>query len=321
MSRSSYSPSYSPSNSPSASESQVEDRLLSQDREPQQSSNKPLHNAGSSSVRFGRVSLVKCWLLGVLLLLTVAASWPTGTSAAPRRLSGRHLILPHRHHVHQRSADRQSLEHRKNITIVTPEPTSTLLCQYHKSAMSTMISLDNAKKVAERTMDAIICLVGQWLDYYWNEDGVTLNGAIDRYSLHSLNLTHPLHEETKKVKFDNDTKRFIYENQAEVGEASEELPKIADALMIVRHLMLNVTKGHSSYNCTFVHIIEKLSHNLYMAETAMNNQLCSMSSYTYTGSYPDHKFGVTLEAIKLLTVIQQKYKVLLEKQRDEEDLH
>ncbi|BFG00073.1 uncharacterized protein DMAD_00154 [Drosophila madeirensis] len=306
----------------SASAGQIEDRLSTQDAECQQCSNKrPLHHVPSSAVRFRRMSTVKYWLLGVLLLLTVASSWPTGTSAAPRRLSGRHLILPHRHHVHQRSADHQSLDLKKNITTVTPEATSTLLCQYHKSAMSTRLSLDNAKKVAERTTDATICLIGQWLDYYWNEDGVTLNGAIDRYSLHSLNLTHPLHEETEKVKFDNDNERFIYQNQAEVGEASEELPKIADALMIVRHLMLSVTKGHSSYNCTFVHIIEKLSHNLYMAETAMNGQPCSMSSYTYTGSYPDHKFGVALEAIKLLTVVQQKYKVLLEKQRDEEEIH
>ncbi|XP_041451453.1 uncharacterized protein LOC111082353 [Drosophila obscura] len=260
----------------------------------------------------------RCWLLGVLLLLTIAASWPTGTSAAPRRLSGRHLILPHRHHVHQRSAEHQALDQTRNITIVRPEPTSTLLCQYHRSAMSTKASLVGAQNVAEKTMEAITCLIGQWLDYYW-KDGVTLSGAIDRYSLHNLNLTHPLHEETKKVRFDSDPERFIYENQAEVREASEELPKIADALMIVRHLMQSVTKGHSGYNCTFVHIIEKLSHNLYMAEAAMNSQPCSMSIYTYATSYPDHKFGVTLEAIKLLAVVQQKYKVLLEKQNGDEE--
>ncbi|XP_062140343.1 uncharacterized protein LOC133848703 [Drosophila sulfurigaster albostrigata] len=44
------------------------------------------------------------YLVLAVILLVATASFPANTNASPIRLSGRHLILKHRHHVHLRAA-------------------------------------------------------------------------------------------------------------------------------------------------------------------------------------------------------------------------
>jgi len=103
----------------------------------------------------------KCWLLGILLLLTVATSWPTGTSAAPRRARGLHLILGHRqhhHHQHARSTD--------PISIIVPLPTNQTEGWESCSKMSitpNTSALIYARDVAINTREAAICLTQEWV--------------------------------------------------------------------------------------------------------------------------------------------------------------
>ncbi|EDW75122.2 uncharacterized protein Dwil_GK19867 [Drosophila willistoni] len=195
-------------------------------------------------------SPAKCLLLaGLFLSLTSSSIWPlSGVFALPRHMHGRHLILPHQHHLVR-------------------------------------------------------------------DHDLSLKMAIQRYSLHQLDLEHPLREAIKTVKVndnDNDDSVHFSFETSEIGAPVEELSKILDSLEIVRHLINSLKMPKELWRDTFTHISEKMTHNIFMATSAMGIEKCDRSGYTYNNNHANVMYAVGLEAIKLLTVVQGKYELMLE---------
>lgn len=90
------------------------------------------------------------WVLGALLIILTASCLPSAI-ASPRRMVGRHLILPHRHHVHLRSAGQ---EHH-------PPPNRFMNCMVGMNV--TEASTAHAIIVSEETRNATIDLLESWV--------------------------------------------------------------------------------------------------------------------------------------------------------------
>ncbi|XP_068159430.1 uncharacterized protein [Drosophila tropicalis] len=259
------------------------------------------------------MSPAKCLLLaGLFLSLTSSSIWPlSGVFALPRHMHGRHLILPHQHHVHLRSAD--SLAISSILIKVDPAKKSSQSCLKIKmTAQPTRKSIQDALNTTEQTKNSIQCLLEEWL---LRDHDLSLKMAIQRYSLHQLDLEHPLREAIKTVKVndndnDDDSVHFLFET-SEIGAPVEELSKILDSLEIVRHLINSLKMPKELWRDTFTHISEKMTHNIFMATSAMGIEKCDRSGYTYNNNHANVMYAVGLEAIKLLTVVQGKYELML----------
>ncbi|XP_016979597.1 uncharacterized protein LOC108044940 [Drosophila rhopaloa] len=259
---------------------------------------------------FGRVSPAKCWLLGVLLLLTVAASWPTGTSAAPRKARGLHLILPqHHHHQHARSTPPELARQKKLTRLITNTTEGRPFCSnMNLENVQRIKELKSAREVANNTKKAIICLLNEYLEQ--NADNRSLEGQIKKYSYHDLALNHPLQAEVKKVQFDSHTQEFSYEGK--VTNITKEMPVILESLLILQSLFDNIKYNYQQWHCFYFYLTEFFEHNIHEALNVTNTQeSCNPRNAHYNNSTPDVAFLTAVETIKVLTIVEYKYDQLL----------
>ncbi|EDX02702.2 uncharacterized protein Dyak_GE15538 [Drosophila yakuba] len=249
----------------------------------------------------------RCWLLGILLLLTITTSWPTGTFAAPRRARGLHLILPHRNHHHRQLHHHQ---HTRSIetTIVTLKTNQTEgrdTCTAIKMTPN-IAHLQVAHEVAKNTREAVLCLTKEWL----KDLGQNLSQDIKAYSKHTLAVRHPLDEEVKNVKFQDELGDFVYEGK--VGTLEEEMPAIIESLMVLEHLYETIEFNHKSWNCFFNNFVHFFHHNMHEAlKVAGLNDACNPRNSAYNKAYIWPEFGAAVETIKVLTIIEHKYEQLI----------
>ncbi|XP_043949445.1 uncharacterized protein LOC108032948 [Drosophila biarmipes] len=256
-----------------------------------------------------RLSPAKCWLLGILLLLTVASSWPSGTSAAPRRARGLHLILEHRHHRPHRH-HQQARSARPTPRIVTLPTNQTAPTQCSSMSMTPNISaLEEARSVAASTREAVICLTQEYVENMHEND---LKGTIKKYSYHDLSLKHPLQVEVGKVAFNNEKDTFEYVNPETVSSIEEELPKIIETLLVLEHLFEKIEFPYKAWHCYFANFMNFFEHNMHWAMRVANqNAVCNAAFSEYNDKHVLLEFGAALETIKVLTVVEHKYEQLI----------
>ncbi|KAH8408932.1 hypothetical protein KR009_003797, partial [Drosophila setifemur] len=236
----------------------------------------------------------KCLLLGCLLILTIASSWPAGTSAAPRRARGRHLIW------HKRSVDIVPPKEIVEVKIEQKER-EKIQCD-HKKTMDRS-KLAAAHQTARDTRDVLVCLTNQWLD---STDNISMANAICKYSLHKLMLGHPLEEKVKEVQFvDEEDGSFVYAGA--VDEADVELPKIIKSLKVLAYMMKMVKLETSVTEFTFKYIAEMIEHNISKAMEVAHLEDCATPEYTYNKEHAFKEYAVYMEGIHLLTVVERAY--------------
>ncbi|XP_016039910.2 uncharacterized protein LOC27206340 [Drosophila simulans] len=254
----------------------------------------------------GRISTSKCWLLGILLLLTVATSWPTGTTAAPRRARGLSLILPHRnhprpHHHHQHTRSIKT----KIVPLFTNQTEGREQCTDLKMTPN-IEHLQVAHEVAKNTREAVLCLTKEWL----RNQSHSLPQDVRAYSLHSLALKHPLQSEVEEVKFQNELGDFVYSGK--VTTLEEEMPAIIESLLVLEHLYETIEFDHKSWNCFFNNFVHFFHHNMHEAlKVAGLNDACNPRNSEYNADHIWPVFGAAVETIKVLTIIEHKYEQLI----------
>lgn len=99
------------------------------------------------------VSSSYCAIVAFLLIFTV--SNPPETSALPRHLYGRHLILQHRHHVHQRAVEEKMIK-------VHAQPPKGEKCNGTRFSI-TSDQIMKAKTVANETQAGILALLENYV--------------------------------------------------------------------------------------------------------------------------------------------------------------
>ncbi|KAH8303874.1 hypothetical protein KR018_002120, partial [Drosophila ironensis] len=245
-----------------------------------------------------------------MLILTVAVCWPAGTSAAPRRARGLHLIWPHKRSTPPPPPTTQVT---KKSPHLPHQPHQPHLCAVKMSDETVNISRVNvALQVARDTRDAIVCLTNDWLDYSENKMMVSY---INETRLHQLNLVHPLQDKVSQVTYVNESDgRFEY--RGEVGEVGEELPRILatlsalDGLMNVLHA--NATREVKHFTHKPIH--EKIHHNMAKAMEVANLHKCdAVQDLSYNQMHPALRFAGYMETIKVLTVMEHVYEQILER--------
>ncbi|XP_041564907.1 uncharacterized protein LOC108136396 [Drosophila elegans] len=254
-------------------------------------------------------SPAKCWLLGVLLLLTIAASWPTGTFAAPRRARGLSLILPHRHHHHQQARSTPSEPPRHEPNLITNKTEGRPFCKdMSYSAEKRLEQLESARQVASNTKKAVICLTNEYLSQY--ELNKTIAQRMHSLHFHDLSLEHPLQSEVKKVAFDKQTEEFSYAGT--VGDVTNELPAIIETLLVLQNLFDQIEFKHQVWHCYFYHFMDFFRHNIQEALNVTNTeQTCNPKDVHYNKGHLDLPFVSAVETIKVLTIVEYKYEQLL----------
>nr|NP_996503.2 uncharacterized protein Dmel_CG6023, isoform C [Drosophila melanogaster]AAS65401.2 uncharacterized protein Dmel_CG6023, isoform C [Drosophila melanogaster] len=296
----------------SASESfelQFLERLQQQQQQQEQEQSAPAATKASCQQQsniIGRISTSKCWLLGILLLLTVATSWPTGTIAAPRRARGLSLILPHRNHarLHHHHQHTRSIS-TKIVPLLTNQTEGREQCTDLKMTPN-IEHLQVALEVAKNTREAVLCLTKEWL----RNQNHTLPQDLHSYSLHSLALKHPLQSEVKEVKFQNQLGDFVYSGK--VTTLQEEMPAIIESLLVLEHLYEIIVFDHQSWNCYFNNFVHFFHHNMHEAlKVAGLNDACNPRNAEYNADHIWPMFGAAVETIKVLTIIEHKYEQLI----------
>ncbi|XP_017074212.1 uncharacterized protein LOC108109922 [Drosophila eugracilis] len=273
------------------------------------------------SVSFGRLSPSKCWLLGILLVLTIASSWPTETSAAPRKARGIHLIYPrrsqnqnqnqiqnhnHHHHQHQRSI-------KANIVpLLTNQSKDQKSCSaIEMTANATALQV--AHEVAYNTREAVLCLTKEWLK---NVKKTTLSGIIKAYSLHTMAVKHPLQSEVEKVVFDESTETFVYDGP--VGSIEDEVPKIIDSVLVLEALFEKINFQDMALKCYFGVFTQFFHHNIHEALSVADMKIpCNPGQSEYNENYIMPEFGAAMETIKVFTILEHKYNQLLNRSLQE----
>ncbi|XP_064555833.1 uncharacterized protein LOC135440535 [Drosophila montana] len=204
---------------------------------------------------------------------------------------GRHLILPHRHHVHLRSAEQ---EHHL-------PPKESVNCTVKMNV--TEATTAHAINVSETTRDATIALLKNWLKL---KGFNSTEEAQRQYILHDLDLEYPLKEAANNSEYDGE----------DSGSAEEELFKILDSLTKLSQLMNHNNKSllKDWYECYFKHFEDKLEHNMFVAAHMMGRENCTMET---TNKVPDHnekhpllEFAIVHEMTRLLNVLEKKYRVM-----------
>ncbi|KAH8368051.1 hypothetical protein KR084_006085, partial [Drosophila pseudotakahashii] len=255
----------------------------------------------------------KCWLLSILLLLTIASSWPTGTSAAPRRARGLSLILPHRHHHHQHARSIDKVEIAALLVNQTEgrEKCSRTMAMSDTNNGELRKNLTSALQVAIDTRDAVICLTKEWLE---NIQKDTLKSVVKRWSWHILYLQHPLQAEVKNVHYNDETEMFEYQSTKEAADVKEEIPAIIETLLVMVQLFDTVRFQHKSWHCYFNNFKDFFYHNVHEALRVVNRtDACNPGNSEYNEHHPKLEFGAALESIRVLTVIVHKYEELLQR--------
>ncbi|KAM8719396.1 hypothetical protein ACLKA7_012019 [Drosophila subpalustris] len=234
------------------------------------------------------------WVLAALLLI-VASSFPANTNALPRRMHGRHLILPHHHHVHLRSAGQ---EHHPPQHLVKASNCT------NPNMSVTQEQISKAIQVSEQTRHVILELLEKWLRIHMNLSDEPAAAA--RYALHFLQLEHPLKDEANNTDYDG----------TDTQSPDIELPKIYASLSIVHHLMEIVCQNltRNVYDNYFKFIVEKINHNKHVAFSMLNlPESCDVvPDYSYNKEHDLLEYAVVKESLKILHVIEKKYKVMLE---------
>ncbi|XP_017041901.1 uncharacterized protein LOC108088565 [Drosophila ficusphila] len=271
-----------------------------------------------------RLSPAKCWLLGVLLLLTIAASWPTGSQAAPRKARGLHLILPHHshnhnqrhHHQNARSAPREHTKKGSGGSSV-PDNRTRLITEKVEGRISCLSMSDKgtrkledlnmARNVTRNTKKAVICLTSEFLA---KSDDLNLAQAIRKYRFQKLELQHPLEEEVKRVRYDEDTDEFSFVGP--LADSSAGVNGIVESLMILKNLFKAITFKNEHWNCYFRHFLDFLDHNVHEAMNVTGEaEVCNPgdAKYNVTGFLP---ISAALETIRVLTVVEYVYDQLID---------
>ncbi|XP_017870016.1 PREDICTED: uncharacterized protein LOC108618495 [Drosophila arizonae] len=239
-------------------------------------------------------SLLSCGsYFGVLLLLILCASY---SSALPRRALGRHLILPHRHHVHLRSAgqehkpDEHSLRYKKKLNCTM------------NMANYNAINLRYARDVVIGTRASTIDLMTACFKETEEE-------LAQRYRLHSLHLEYPLKKAVNNSQ---------YNGQSEENKSLEEdVLDIYHSLVKIRRVLANETKAIDAKwrNNYFVFIEEKVEHNIANVEALLS---CTAEGEGHIPdpfhNHPCRMYGIVNEFVKLLHVLEIKYSLMLRQQ-------
>ncbi|XP_034118876.1 uncharacterized protein LOC117577610 isoform X2 [Drosophila albomicans] len=222
------------------------------------------------------------YLVLAVILLVASSSFPANTNASPIRLSGRHLILKHRHHVHLRAA------------VNTPAPTK-IDCR--------MLSeqLINVTKLANDTKNEIEELL---TIYAKNHSYENLNASNHFLSLQDLQLKHDLIEEVKANV--NDTY-----DASDVKSLDEEVGKITRTLYVLHQLLrdvmsLNMTVDDKN---TFSLIKEKVEHNgeeaFKLLKLSFDLSHTTMVDYNHDHIWPG--YAAANHTLEVLRVIKKKY--------------
>ncbi|KAH8362386.1 hypothetical protein KR200_001200, partial [Drosophila serrata] len=278
----------------------------------------------------------KLWLLGVLLLITIAASsWPTGTSAAPRVARGAHLIWPHPnsstepapskpkapgaaaatpghplrrrlkarrlHHVLVREAEKEP------AVLFINQNEGLRSCKSMEVKAKGVVELEKALKKAQSYKDTVICITEDWLQNFYN--GTSISVEAHRFKHHSLDLEHPLRDQVSKVTLSAEGK---FEYKGPVGTLKEEMPKIVETLLVLEALINNVTYSKGHFPCTFRYIRDAVQSNTASAMVLMEEQQCNpQKEIHYHQGLVRLPFFVAMETIKVLTVLEYTYEQLL----------
>ncbi|KAH8292896.1 hypothetical protein KR044_005581 [Drosophila immigrans] len=199
-------------------------------------------------------------------------------------MSGRHLILPHRHHVHLRAA------------MNTPPP-KTLGCSM------TLESLINAHVTIRQTKGDIAALLSKFLLETRN---MSVKNASEFVLYHDLRLSHPLQMEVANKNNDGSDPQSV----------EEELSKISDTLLILYDLMkkVEIVQPVDVVNQTYGYITSMVHHNLdnTLQMRNMHFDKSSTPSYTYNCSHIFLPYAIINETINVLDVIEKKYNYMLQ---------
>ncbi|KAH8250642.1 hypothetical protein KR038_007112, partial [Drosophila bunnanda] len=278
----------------------------------------------------------RLWLLGVLLLITIAASsWPTGTSAAPRVARGAHLIWPHPnsstepapstpkapvaaaaaagHPLRRRLKARR--HHHVFVREAAKEPSVLIInqteglsnCKGMEVKANAVAELEKALQKAQSYKETVICLTEDWLQNFYNGTSISVESHL--FKLLKLNLEHPLQDRVSQVTLSAEGK---FEYKGPVGSLEEEMPKIIETLLVLETLInsVNYSKGH--YPCTFRYIKDAVQSNTASAMVLMKEQQCNpQREIHYNKGLVRLPFFVAMETIKVLTVLEYTYEQLL----------
>ncbi|EDV95160.1 uncharacterized protein LOC6569542 [Drosophila grimshawi] len=225
------------------------------------------------------------WLLATMLIILTTCYLPN-TAASPRRALGRHLILPHRHHVHLRSA---GMEHGKEKVGFS--------CKHNMDV--TVETLKHAEQVSNTTCRSIEELLMDWLD---KEMKMTLQTAEERYSWHSLPIDYALMNESSSHSY----------NGSDTMKPEDELKNILSSLTKINLLLTRIIKELplKSNRDIFNIFKEKLEHNITVAESMLGCKWIDVLPEPLTGGFPLAEYCIVRDAIRLLKVISVKYRVM-----------
>ncbi|XP_017112969.1 uncharacterized protein LOC108136367 [Drosophila elegans] len=242
-------------------------------------------------------SPAKCWLLGVLLLLTIAASWPTETFAAPQRARGLSLGC----------TTSGPLSHKPNL--ITNKTEGMPFCKdINYSAEKRLEQLESARQLASNTKKAVICLTNEYLSQY--ELNMTLAQKMESLNVLKLRLEHPLQSEVKKVAFNKQTEKFSYTGT--VGDVTNELPAIIETLLVLQNLFDQIEFKHQVWHCYFYRFMDFSRDNIHKALNVTNTKkACNPRDANYNKNLLHLPFASAVETIKVLTVMEYKYEQLL----------
>ncbi|XP_034484816.1 uncharacterized protein LOC117789782 isoform X2 [Drosophila innubila] len=205
-------------------------------------------------------------------------------------MHGRHLILPHHHHVHLRSAGQ---EHHSSVA--NPN------CSIEKMSV-TQSQISIAIEVSNQTRHAIFELLEKWL--LKHHKLANASEAATLYALHNLNLEYPLSVEANNTDYDGQ----------DTQSPREELPRIYKSLNIVHHLMQIINKNLTKevYDNFFKFFTEKINHNRSVVSEMIDipENCWSEPKYTYNKTHDLLEYAVVNESMKLLKVIEKKYRFM-----------
>ncbi|KAH8397430.1 hypothetical protein KR222_003826, partial [Zaprionus bogoriensis] len=233
------------------------------------------------------------WAIVALLLVATVSLLPE-TKALPRRLYGRHLILPHhRHHVHMRAAEPEFVV----VEEIKPEECHVSLPPLTLSRQK----LIEAISVINITRQPIKELLMGWLKE--TNESESMEATATKYVLHYLNLTH---DANKNLTVDKDK-----------GNPDVELRNILASMAVINHLSNQVSNNETlpypQYSNYFAYINEKISHNLSQVLNILNipDKCVGVPTYKYNGHHSLINFAVVMEALKLLDIMEAKYNYML----------
>ncbi|XP_030244108.1 uncharacterized protein LOC115564208 [Drosophila navojoa] len=238
-------------------------------------------------------SLLSCGsYFGVLLLLILCASY---SSALPRRALGRHLILPHRHHVHLRSAGQ---EHKSMDNFL----------EYKKKLNCTLNRANYSASNLKHALDVVIGTRASTIDLLTAYFNATEEELARCYHLHHLTLEYPLKDEVNNSQYDGRSNRSL----------EEDVLAIYHSLDRIRWVLVNVTNSLDTKdrNNYFQYIVEKAEHNIENVEALLNctGEGVGHIRFDPFQKHPHPEYGIVNEFVKLLHVLEVKYSYMLSQQ-------